>query len=60
MFFKHWAAENVALSYFFGCASLAEAAVVGAVAADISPQPQDMARIVEVYLRGTAPEPARA
>ena len=60
MFFKQRAAENATLSCFFGCASLAKAAVVGAVTADIPPQPQDMTRIVEANLRGTAPEPARA
>ncbi|HQR99109.1 MULTISPECIES: MBL fold metallo-hydrolase [unclassified Polaromonas] len=33
---------------------------VDALTADIPPQPQDMARIVAVNLRGTAPEPAHA
>ncbi|MDP1942984.1 MBL fold metallo-hydrolase [Rhodoferax sp.] len=38
--------------------SMSRDAFVSAVTADIPPQPQDMARIVEANLRGTAPEPA--
>jgi len=60
MFFKQRAAENATLSCFFGCAGLVKAVTIDAVTADIPPQPQDMARIVEANLRGTAPEPARA
>lgn len=60
MFFKQRAAENATLSYFFGCAGLAKAVAIGAVTADIPPQLQDIARIVEANLRETAPEPARA
>lgn len=40
--------------------SMSREAFVNALTADIPPQPQDMARIVEANLHGTAPEPAHA
>ena len=62
MFFRQRPAANATLSYFFGCAGLAKAIAVDVVAGDedwfmtaeIPPQPQEMASILEANRRGRA------